>query len=198
MLGQSDATKTRSYAPAIGPRIGRGWGGSAQTQQLGAVAPKEAPLDVVREPRQGPAEDLEGVTTALWVRIVGREHEQLRAALLDQPLGVLERERGELQLPAHVVGGQHAERAEQGLELGEVLGGVIDVAQERGHPRGAELDGPATQLWVALEHPVQDEAGQESLRRVVHHREVLGPEVLAAAQPVDRPWPAVVVEGTGQ
>ena len=47
---------------------------------------------------------------------------------------------------------------------------------------------------MAFEHPVEHEAGEEPLRRVMDDREVLGSQVLAPAEPVCRARQAVVVE----
>ena len=54
------------------------------------------------------------------------------------------------------------------------------------------------QTRVALEDAVERHAGEEALGRVVQHREVLGAQVLAAAEPVLRPRASVVVERLGQ
>ena len=55
------------------------------------------------------------------------------------------------------------EVAEQWLELRERAMCVVDVAEQRGHPPGSQLDGRTAQLGVTLEHPVERETGQEPL-----------------------------------
>src|SRR5260221_14680955 len=62
------------------------------------------------------------------------------------------------------------------------------------HPAGAVLDAPAAEGGEAVEQAIQDQGAKEGLRRVVNGEEVLGADVLSAAQVVsDRH--GVVVEG---
>ena len=75
---------------------------------------------------------------------------------------------------------------------------MVHIAQQSRHPRGAQLDGAAAQARVALEDTVEGQAGQKALGRMMQHGKVLGPQVLAAAQPVLGHGAAVVVEGLGQ
>ena len=56
----------------------------------------------------------------------------------------------------------------------------------------------AAELGVALEDAVERHAGEEALGRVVQHREVLGPQVLPATEPVLGPRLAVAVERLGE
>ena len=68
---------------------------------------------------------------------------------------------------------------------------------QRRRPRGAHLDDAAAQRREPLEHAVEHHAGEERLGGVVHRRQVLGPQVLAAAVEVDRAGAAVAVPGLG-
>src|SRR5258708_34223712 len=72
--------------------------------------------------------------------------------------------------------------------------GVIEMPHRGAPPAGALLDAPAAEGGETVEQAIQDQGAEEDLRRVVNGEEVLGADVLAAAQVVgDRH--AVVVEG---
>src|SRR5580700_5164613 len=165
---------------------------------LGSVAPEELVVRSVAEAGQRIAEDLEGMPAALGVRVVGGEHEQLRTTLLDEPGSVLKREWREPNLAADVLRRLELELLQQRLELGERPVRVIEVAEHPRHPARALLDRRAAQLRVTVEDTVENEARQEALRRVVQHREVLAPQVLAAPEPVGRACPTVLVVFPGE
>ena len=78
-----------------------------------------------------------GSRPALGVGEVRGEQEQLVALLLDQPAHVVERERRELHLAADVVRRRHRELGDHRLELGEALGGGVEVTQEPRSPTTA-------------------------------------------------------------
>ena len=171
---------------------------SGQTEQLRPVAPEEPFPGRLVEARDGIAERLEGPLSPFGMRVVRGEHEELRAALLQQPCRVLEREGREAHLAAEVLRGQEAEFAQRRLELRERAERVIDIAEEARHPGRAELDGRSTQSREALEDPVERHAGEEALRRMVKDRKVLGPQVLTAAEPILGAGSSVVVERLGK
>src|SRR5260370_11252052 len=132
------------------------------------------------------------------MRVVGGEHEQLRSALLCEPGDVLEWERREPHLAADVLRRLKLELLQQWLELRERSVGVIEGSEHPRDPARALFDCRASQLRVTLEDALENQARKEPLRRVVHNREVLPPEVLTATEPVDRAGPAVLVELLGQ
>src|SRR5271169_1291560 len=132
---------------------------SGQAEELGPVPPEESLAGRLVETCHGVTEGLEGPLPPFGVRVVRREHEEVRAALLEQPCGVLEGERREAHLAAEVLRGQKGQFLQRGLELGERAQGVVDVAQQARHPGRTELDGRAAQSRVALEDPVQRHAG---------------------------------------
>ena len=86
-----------------------------------------------------------------------------------------------------------------GVGAAPVLDHPVEPAQQFGNPAGAQLHAAPAQAGMALEHAVQHHHGQEGLRPLVQQGDVLGAQVLAAAQPVlgrraavvhPRPWPA--------
>src|SRR5215471_10104890 len=92
---------------------------SGQPEELRPVAPEEPLTGRLVEPRHCVAERLEGAPAALGMRVVRREHEELRPALLNQPRRVLEGEGREADLPAQVFGRKEVQLLEHRLELRE-------------------------------------------------------------------------------
>ena len=98
------------------------------------------------------------------MRIVGREHEQLRTGLLDHPAEGLARIGRELEVAAHVLRGLELEGAQRLLGAAERTLAVIEMAEPRHDPAGALFDTTAPQLGEAIEEPVEDERAEERLR----------------------------------
>src|SRR6266542_3280041 len=167
--------------------------GGATREQLGHVAVVKARLGVASGGPQRFLELGERVLAALGVRVVRREHEQLRPGLLDHPAHRLTRERRELEMPADVLGGRELERAQRLLGPLECALAVVELAQPGHDPRRALLDASASELREAIEQPVVDEDAQEQRRRVRDGEEVLRADVLAATE-VIRHRHVVVVE----
>ena len=72
-------------------------------EEFGSVPPEESVMSRFIERRYGVTKYLKRSPTALGMGIVGREHEQLGPALLEQPSSVLERERRETYLSAQIL-----------------------------------------------------------------------------------------------
>src|SRR5581483_11392926 len=86
---------SRNERGSRGERAGR------RTHQVEEVVAVEATTNVVARVAERRLEPLEGTATTLDVRGVRAEHAHVRAALLDDPAGVLRRVWREADLPLH-------------------------------------------------------------------------------------------------
>jgi len=116
------------------------------------------------------------------VGIVRGEQVELVAGLGDEPADVLERERCERELVDDLLGRTTRERPHVGIVPREIVDGVVDASEHARHPRGAELDGPATKGRMTFEHAVEHQHRQELLGIDVQNREVLEAQGLATTQ----------------
>ena len=82
--------------------------------------------------------------------------------------------------------GGRVSAARSGSERFQIAGDLVEAAEHRRHPAGAELDDAEPQVAVALEHAVEHHRPDEQLGRVVQADHVLAADVLAAAEPVGR------------
>jgi hypothetical protein len=97
------------------------------------------------------------------VGVVGREHEQLGTCLLDHPADRLPGERGELEVPAHIVRGPLRQVSQWLLGPSERALAVVEMVQPGHDPARTLLDAPASKTRVPVEEPVEDECAEEHL-----------------------------------
>src|SRR5438876_11378386 len=95
---------------------------------------------MVRHGRQAPLEASERVPTAFDVRIVGREHADVVARLLDDPPRVLVRVRRHAHLAGEVLAWSELELLEAFLVPTEGVGGGVARPHQPGEPGRTLLD----------------------------------------------------------
>src|SRR5271154_2655234 len=109
------------------------------------------------------------VVGALGMRVVAREHEELRARRPDECAHVLAGKWGELELTADVLRRPTGERSDGWIALREEGCAAIEPLEEVGHPAGAQLDGAAAQLREPLEDTVEYQGRKKHLRSEADH-----------------------------
>src|SRR5579872_825175 len=129
------------------------------------VSREEEVSFLLAEIGHGLREATDGIVGALGVRVVAREHEELRTRVLDQGAHVLARKGRELELPPEILGRSERERGERRVALREEHRAAVESAEKVRHPACAELDRAASERGEPLEDSVEDDRGEEHLRR---------------------------------
>src|SRR3954447_20493663 len=155
---RTEAARRRVKRSATRPEdlaIGNRWTGPSDVHEALVVAGVEAITGRVGDAVHGRLEAGDRIPGALGVGVVRREEEQIVAALVDQPADVLARERGERQLPVHVVRGPLGQRLQRLLAATEARLADVEPAQPWHHPHRTLLDAPALQARMGGEHAVE-------------------------------------------
>src|SRR5262249_14790834 len=131
------------------------------------------------------------------MREVRREHEQLRAAAFEQATDIFGWIWRDTDLPAHELGGPHAQLAQATLRPAEGVDHDLHTFEPGGDPHGAELDYADLEPREFLQHVIEDERRQRHFNPMADGHVEEPREAFAATVEVRLSAPAVGAEAFG-